>query len=538
MARTLGGWVAAALAAVLLGCGASGGPTPSSVAAADTGAGTSPSDGGTTGNGGGTASGSTAAQPPSFTPPVSRDGWTYYGSGQGLPGTVFDVSADEGGNVYVAGYDAVYAKRRGDAGFLRFDATNSTLTQNCYPAPPETDPTFNDAINGTLHPAPPGPPILCPVISVAGAAPGLAAIGFKGLGTDGDPDAGWAQDSGGMDVVTFDGATLARRRHVFIASPPGTICGPYPGHPNEERSATCGDPWEYFWTVGRRKLRQVDRIVVNHDQGSQMYGDMWMGGTHATFAALLADAGARGYPDRTAGQTDPRWADAKDVWEHDHPAWYDAASNLFLTNVTFALALQPGSGIPWGSNGLRTAYVTGGYGAALQGDNWWIGPNDGAHPLWIDLWTDPGTPGAPMDPLGGADDHVESLSFCDDGTLWVASSTHGLARLDPGAGGGLSYVDLPDPATHGNNAYAVACDPTDGSVWVGLGWGGVMRYRNGAFTALDPNAPGMPAVVRQPVRSIQIDRWASPRIVYFAFMPSTDASGKAVPGGVAAYAGP
>ncbi len=530
MARTLGVWVAATSAAVLLGCGASGGPNPSA-SVAETG-----TSGGTTTPGGGTTSGSTTTQPPSFTSPVSKDGWTFYGSGQGLPATVYDVSADEGGNVYVAGSDAVYAKRRGDQGFLRFDAKNSTLTQNCYTAPAENDPSFDAAINGSQHPNPPGPPILCPVISVAGAAPGVAAVGFKGLGTDGDPDANWAQDSGGMDVVTFDGTTLARKRHGFIASPPGVICGPYPGHPNEERTSSCGDPWEYFWTVGRRKLRQVNRIVVNHDQGSPMYGDMWMGGTHATFAALLANAGARGYPDHTAGQTDPKWADAKDVWEHDHPAWYDAASGLFLTNYTYALSLQPGSGTPWGSNGLRTAYVTGGYGGALQGDNWWIGPTDAAHPLWIDVWTDPGTPSAPTDPLGGADDHIESLSFCDDGTLWMASSTHCLARRDPG--GGFSGVDLPDPATHGNNAYAVACDPSDGSVWIGLGWGGVMRYKNGAFTVLDPNAPGMPAVVRQPVRSIQIDRWASPRIVYFAFLPSADASGKTTPGGVAAFAGP
>ena len=65
---------------------------------------------------------------------------------------------------------------------------------------------------------------MCPVISVAGSTPNRAIIGFKGVGTDGDTDADWAVDSGGADVVTFDGRTLARERHVRIATPPGYVC--------------------------------------------------------------------------------------------------------------------------------------------------------------------------------------------------------------------------------------------------------------------------------------------------------------------------
>jgi hypothetical protein len=441
------------------------------------------------------------------------------------------VSADEGGNVYVAGRDAVYAKRRADDRFLRFDSANAGITRNCYEVPPEGDPTFNDAISRRLHPSPPGPAVMCPIISVAGAAPGLAAIGFKGIGTDGDPDADWAQESGGLDLVAFDGTTMSRRRHVLVASPPGTICGPYDGHPLEERVTACGNPFEWFWTEGRRKLRQVNRIAVNHDTGSRMYGDVWMGGTHATLAGVLNDAAARGYPDRTAGKA-AKWADAKDVWEHDHPAFYSPRLDLFLTGDTYGVAIEPRSGRPWGSNGFRTGFLTGGYGPTLSGDNWFMHPQDAANPLWIDFFPDPPTD----DPLGGANDNVTSLSFCDDGTLWAGSSTHGLVRRDPG--GGTSGVAIPDPAKHGNSVNAVACDPSDGSVWIGLGWGGVMRYRGGAFSELDPDAPGMPAVVRQPVRSIQIDRWSSPRVVYVAFVATRDGSGTTVPGGVAAYAGP
>jgi hypothetical protein len=252
-----------------------------------------------------------------------------------------------------------------------------------------------------------------------------------------------------------------------------------------------------------------------------------MGGTHSTLTALLNDAAGRGYPDRVSGQA-ARWSDARDVWEHDHPAFYDPGSDLFLTGYTFAIAIDPRSGVAWGSNGFRTAYIAG-Y-PDLSSDDWWLEPSDAAHPTWIDVWPD-----GKSSPTGAVDDHVESLSFCDDGTLWIGSSTHGLAVRDPG--GGISGVSLPDPGRHGDNVYAVACDPSDHSVWIGLGWGGVMRYRNGQFTLLDP--AGLPAFVSQPVRSIQIDRWSTPRRVYFAFIPSKDANGAVLKaGGVAEYAGP
>ncbi len=164
----------------------------------------------------------------------------------------------------------------------------------------------------------------------------------------------------------------------------------------------------------------------------------------------------------------------------------------------------------------------------------WLEPETAAQPLWIDIWPDAGPASNPTDPLGPTDDNVTSLSFCDDGTMWVGSYTHGLAFT---SGTGFSYLDLPDPATHGDSVSAVACDPSDQSIWIGLGFGGVMRYKNGAFTLLDPQ--GLPAFVQQPVQSIQIDRWSSPRAVYFAFIPSKDGSGNTVRGGgVAAYDAP
>jgi len=285
------------------GGGQTGGGSPSGPAGgqADGGSTADADANGTPSSDGGTAGAPAGA---ALEPPFTRDRWTFYGTSQGLSADVSDVSADEGGNVYVAGGDALYAKKRTDQRFLRFDAASAGLTQNCHAVADPSDPTQLDR---NLHPTPPGPPQLCPVISVGGAAPGVAMIGFQGIGTDGDPDADWAQDSGGADLVAFDGTTLTRTRHVFIASPPHTICA---ANGNEAHTSTCSYAYDWFWVMGRRKLRQVFRIAVNHDASSRMYGDVWMGGAHATFAAYVHDAEQRGWVDDTVGW-EPKWADAK-----------------------------------------------------------------------------------------------------------------------------------------------------------------------------------------------------------------------------------
>ena len=101
---------------------------------------------------------------PTPVPPVRRGDWTYYDGGQGLSGDVQDVSADEGGNVYVAGGDALYVKRRQDPRFLRFDADDAGLTKNC-----------NDEAEIGLE-TPTKPFWQCRILSVGGAEPGKAII--------------------------------------------------------------------------------------------------------------------------------------------------------------------------------------------------------------------------------------------------------------------------------------------------------------------------------------------------------------------------
>jgi len=452
-------------------------------------------------------------------PPVTHGSWTYYGTDQALSADIQDASPDEGGNVYVAGAEALFVKRRGDEAFLRFDASNAGLTRNC-----------NDVAD--YHNETPAKPFYqCRILSVGGASPGKAVIGFDGFATEQLDGAQWTYVAGGADVVAFDpvAGTLARTRHVYLASPPHVICT---SPPLEGRVATCGNPDDYWWVTGRRLFHRVRRIVVNHDTSSPMYGDAWMAGEHSTFSALLNNAAQRGLRDHTAGMG-PEWADAKDTWEHLHPAII-APDGTFVNGENWALSIHPSTGIPWGSNQFRTAFVTG-YGPDLSNDDWWMGPNP-TNEQYLDVWPDP-----PNTFFTATDDNVMSMSHCADGTLWIGSSTHGLARLAPD--GSLSYLSIPDLATFKNDVSAVACDPVDASVWIGLGEGGVMRLRNGAFELVDNT--GAPPFAYQSPQSIQIDRWASHRIVYVAFKAMRtwtvggDPNGQIVrPGGIGVYDGP
>lgn len=445
--------------------------------------------------------------PPSVDPPVVSGDFAFYGTAQGLSSDVWDASADEAGNVYVVTGDALFAKRRGDADFERFDPASMGITKNCDQA-------------GTKA---------CPLVSVAGGAPGVAYAGLRGIGTDGDGDPDWQLDSGGIDVLAFDGSAVTRTRHVEVAGVPHQMCQ------DHSDPAVTGKPCaadDATWNQGRRKVRQVLRMAVNHDKSRIQYGDVWIAGTHGTFSLLVGNPDERGWVDLT--KSFPGTDDRRFVWEHDHPAIYGMATingvlaEAFLTGDSTAIAIDPTTGDPWASNECRTATKRG-YGAGPS--NWYVdmwpgqtGPTSADRHM--DIWPDPtSTPGYDaMDPRWL--DAVSSLSFCDDGTLWIASSLHGIVRR--GADGSMTFIDLP-PGT-GNNASAIACDPANGSVWVGFGWGGFGRW-DGKLWILSPAQAGLPFATNGPVRSIQIDRWASPRIVYFAH------AGAKVPGGVTVYTG-
>jgi hypothetical protein len=437
-------------------------------------------------------------------PSLTKDGFTYWGTDQGMAPDVFDVSADEAGNVYVAAGATLFAKKADDGAFLRFDPGSVGITRNCDQAKT----------------------VACPVVSVGGGAPGVAIVGLQGLGTDGDSDPDWWLDSGGADVLAFDGTKLSRTRHVQVSGMPHQFCMDHSPPPCSIGDAT--------YEKGRRKVRQVLRIAVDHRKGDIHYGDVWMAGTHGSFNVLLAHPDQRGWVDLVPQF--PGTEDRRYVWEHDHPAmtvWATIGGVkqlAFTAGTTSALALDPLTGDPWAANETRLAAKRG---AGSMWDSWdapmWPPWVPAEIPSFLDVWPDP----HPADPTqyDATDprwmDAVSSLSFCEDGTLWIASTLHGLARL--ARDGSLAYVSLPDG--HGNSASAVACDPTDGTVWVGFGWGGFGRWNGSGWWTIAAESPPDFAA-KAPVRAIQIDRYASPRIVWFAL-----AQNKFGPGGLVSYDG-
>ncbi|HVI74428.1 MAG TPA: hypothetical protein VM683_05525, partial [Anaeromyxobacteraceae bacterium] len=450
-------------------------------------AGTSSADGGSGSANEQPDAGATSGSPDAGTalgPPTRIGHWTYYGEQQGLSQDVRDVSADEGGNVYVAGGDALYAKARDAEQYLRFDWQNAGLSKKC-----------NDPAQMMVD-IPTTPFFQCPVISVGGAAAGKAIVGFDGFGHEGDGGAPWALETGGADVVAFDGAAgkMTRVRHVLTASPPHVICDN--GHLEWVTTCDPGSPpvnlW--FWNNGRRLTRRIRRVVVNHDPSSALYGDVWMGGNHGTLQVLLANAAARGWVDTVDPSFgfDPKWQDAKDIWEHIHPAVPDPNNpGDIIVGEGYGVSLDPRSGMPWGSNGIRTTTI--------------YGYPDLVHRQWV--FTTNQLAVWPQFALG---DDIRSISFCPDGRLWVASISRGLGVIDPNTASVLGHVSLPNDA----GALTVSCDASDGSLWVGPVAGGLLRYRNGTFESVvvsDPTgATSPPEFASHPVVNVQYDRWTSP----------------------------
>jgi len=160
----------------------------------------------------------------------SVQGWQFYGVQHGGPHRALGISADEGGNLWVAGgAEGLFLLRPGAERFERFTAAEG-LTHYVDP-------------NG-LHGY--------DVLSVAGARPGEVIVGYQGLG-DSDEDPPFMIKSGDADRVTLTAGGITVT-HFDISSPPGQ------------------DP---HYPLGRDKIRHVHRVLYNHATG-----DIWFGGGH------------------------------------------------------------------------------------------------------------------------------------------------------------------------------------------------------------------------------------------------------------------
>jgi hypothetical protein len=162
----------------------------------------------------------------------SLSGWEFFGPQHGGPARVYGVSADEAGNLWVAGgTEGLFLLPTGTERFRRFTATEGLAH-------------YKDVFGTHPH----------PVISVAGGPANTVFVGYQGLhGALGDLDPDYMRISGDADKVVLKPEGL-EITHFDISTPPGVSSS----HPD-----------------GRDKIRTIYRLLYNRTTG-----DVWFGGNH------------------------------------------------------------------------------------------------------------------------------------------------------------------------------------------------------------------------------------------------------------------
>lgn len=440
---------------------------------------------------------SSSTPPP---PPPSGNGWTFHGTAQGGPRYVFGVSADEGGNIWVAGgEEGLFVLPKGQTQFRRF-----TLADGLRP--------YGYLLDGS---APTGEKYL-KVISVTGGPPGVAFVGYEGkkpapgMPTCEDewdqaaaagrtPDAS-IYKSGDADRVTLT-ATGIQVVHYDLSTGPNKVAA-------EPR--------------GREKLCNILRIAYDPRTKS-----VWFGANHgfawgkADFAGYSCASGTWDYG--CAG-----------VREHVHPAinaWNsDQTRTVLLTDAYYGVSVTSNGDVWFGgaNRSTRFRYGTNGY-------NYWAAQTqtEDSGSAWnrYDIWPDAvGEPNIPTREQR-VDDHVSGMAVMSDQSVWVGSWSRGLALLDPS---GSRLRTLSTELVDGKGyVSAIAGDPLDNSVWAGASWGGGLSRVQGT-TVLKYGSGVLPSeLVWMRISDIQVDRSSSPRRILVAFQ-GTDTT----PGAIGVFSGP
>jgi len=166
--------------------------------------------------------------------PTAQD-WTFWGPQHGGPSDVLSVSADDGGNLWVAGgSEGLFVLTPGASTMRRFTVAEGLAGY------------INESgVQGFK------------VISVRGAEAGVVYVGYEGIhGGKDDNDPDYMRKSGDADKVTLKPGGIVAE-HIDISTPAGM-------YPNNE-----------YLKNGRDKIRDVLRIERN-----AATGDIWFGGNH------------------------------------------------------------------------------------------------------------------------------------------------------------------------------------------------------------------------------------------------------------------
>jgi hypothetical protein len=434
--------------------------------------------------------------PPPAIPFPTVPGWSFLGPQHGGPHDVFQVSADQGGNIWVAGgADGLFLLRPGATKFERF-----TIADGLHPYGylNGDQAKFLGVPNGT--PADPSPSLSAtPVIAVEGGPPGVVFVGYQGKGypgKDGCED-NWdtvhkpgplfgdptIYKSGDADRVTLDASGKLKVVHYDIFSGPGIVT-------NEKE--------------GREKLCSVFRIIWN-----SATNDLWFGGNHGF---------AWGDPSYAGNPTCNGIRNCSGVVEHAHPAFNGCTNDAdcgpwaWITEDYRGIAVDPSGDVWFGGAARTTRFHWSTFGGSLgsrfdAAASLTEDPGSGgtcpqnAFPCFvknrIDVWRDMKDESTTTAPYPGqrVDDLVFGLVAMPDGSgVWVGSGYLGLRTL---AADGSPAADLssrvassytytktfknPDPRVAPMTVSypaafvgALALDSLDGkTLWVGN------RYGNG-----------------------------------------------------------
>jgi hypothetical protein len=538
MRWTFGLLVAAAAIAVAVACGSGGGSgevlpqtdggTDGSVDAgydagqdAGTDAGYGGVDAGTdagyggvdAGTDGGT-DGSVAWAPGDIMTVQNGNGWTF--ASDGLPsGSVMGASADENGNIWVAGRaNGIYVQRGGVGQFQQF-----TIADGLHP--------YGYLPDGS--PADPNPSLsVTPAISITGGPGSSAYVGYQGKDRCEDEWDAYGPTnhamanpsiykSGDADRVVLNGSGI-NVAHYDISSGPNMV-------PNE--------------LAGREKLCTIFRIVWQRGSKRRVddpndHGFVWFGGNHGY---------AMGYADYAGNPTCNGQRNCSGNLEHSHPAINDS-HGWFLTGDYYGIAVDTVPHLDSSGNTFYDVWFGGKYRTTrfrfgetlgdfytalnrteLYASSPATASNIATDPpaqaaFWnrMDIWPDPRgerrlIPGPQYwlsqepDKNNPADfvlDLVSGIAVTKDGSAWIGSFQNGLRIIDHD-GHFLADANVNNNALKTNAVGAIVKDPTDESIWVGYQDGGfgltrikqdgtVMHYGNAAIGSM----------VSSPVNDIQV----------------------------------
>lgn len=473
IARTDGGSVGGG------GSGGSGGADAGTGGGGQIDAGTG-TDAGTdagTGSDGGSDGGSDAG-----TIVSNAQGWKFYQAKDGLTSTqVMGVSADEGGNIWVAGgTSGVFVQRAGSSTFQRYGLADGLHPYGYMPdgGPSDTNPYLE-------------------AISISGGPAGTAFVGYMGkpvpLGVkdcesnwdDGQPPDPAIYKSGDADKVSLNGSGINVVHYDIFSGP--NVVGSEPH--------------------GREKLCNIFRVVYQH--GTRY---VWFGGNHGF---------ALGFADFAGNPTCDGQLSCAGVWEHVHPAingWssddLSTASVYYLTADYRGVDVDPLSGDVWFGGLIRTTkfrfQTAGGYFNA-EGQT----QNSGYAWNRMDVWPDKvGEPNYPR-PSDRNDDNVWGIAAMPDGSAWIGSRSYGLRRMNSSG----AMVDDATSKLLDKHVTALARDPADDSVWIGYpggyGLGLSQLMPNGSIRHFNASALGN--VTYMTVRDIQVDTFSTPHRILVAF---------------------